>query len=70
MKTHTWGDLKRKRESMNQFTEAIERMSQYVAQYQNCVMELIINETTAIAHLIPLESWEQETRGEDEDEDY
>ena len=45
-------------------------MSLCVAQYQNCVLELVISENTAIAHLIPLEAWQEEMGEEDEDEDY
>ena len=39
-----------------------------VAETQNCVLEVLIGETTAIAHLIPLEEWQAEN-GEDYDDE-
>ena len=48
--------------------ELLKIMSETVAEYQSCVLEVIMGETTAIAHLIPLEAW-QEEMGDYEDEE-
>ena len=50
----------------NQFTDAINNMAAYVAQYQNCVLELLISDNTAAAHLIPLDEWRAENEEDDE----
>ena len=44
--------------------EILRMMAEVVAEYQNCVMEVMMGDGTAIAHLIPLDQWEDE---EDED---
>ena len=45
--------------------ELLKIMSETVAECQNCVLEVIMGETTAIAHLIPLEEWRAEMEGDD-----
>ena len=40
-------------------------MADTVAEYQNCVLEVMIGENVASAHLIPLSEFE----GEDDEED-
>lgn len=47
--------------------ELLKIMSETVAEYQSCVLEVIMGETTAIAHLIPLEAWEAEEGDYDDD---
>lgn len=50
--------------------ELLQIMSETVAEYQSCVLEVIMGETTAIAHLIPLEAWQAEMEeGYDDEED-
>lgn len=43
--------------------ELLKIMAETVAEYQSCVLEVIMGETTAIAHLIPLEAWQEEMGG-------
>ena len=45
--------------------ELLKIMADTVAEYQNCVLEVMIGEEAASAHLIPLEAF----FGEDEDEE-
>ena len=49
--------------------ELLKIMSETVAEYQSCVLEVIMGETTAIAHLIPLEAWQEEMGEDYEDEE-
>ena len=49
--------------------ELLKIMADTVAEYQSCVLEVIMGETTAIAHLIPLDRWREEIEGEDYGED-
>lgn len=49
--------------------ELLKIMSETVAEYQSCVLEVIMGDTTAIAHLIPLEQWQAEMGENDEDEE-
>ncbi len=42
--------------------EMLKIMADTVAESQNCVLEVLMGETTAIAHLIPLEEWRAEWR--------
>ncbi len=47
--------------------EMLKIMAETVAEYQNCILEVIMGETTAIAHLIPLDEWRAELEeGNDE----
>lgn len=48
---------------------ALQTMARRVSEDQNCVMELIIGENGMLAHLIPMEIWEQEMEGEDFEND-
>lgn len=49
--------------------ELLKIMSETVAEYQTCVLEVIMGTDTAVAHLIPLEQWREEIEGEDYGED-
>ncbi len=48
--------------------ELLKMMAETVAEYQNCVLEVVMNEATAMAHLVPLEEWRLEM-GDDYDEE-
>lgn len=48
--------------------EMLKMMSETVAEYQNCVLEVVMGESTAMAHLVPLEEWREEM-GEDYEDD-
>ena len=37
--------------------EMLKIMADTVADFQNCVLEVMIGQQTAIAHLIPLDEW-------------
>lgn len=39
---------------------AIQAMADVVHQNQDCVLEIIIGENGMVAHLIPMELWEEE----------
>ena len=43
---------------------AIQAMTEVVHQNQDCVLELIIGEDGMLAHLIPMELWEEGDDGE------
>lgn len=38
-------------------SEILKQMADAVIETQNCVLEVILGETSAIAHLIPLEAY-------------
>lgn len=46
-------------------SELLKMMADTVAEYQNCVLEVVMSENVASAHLIPLSEFE----GEYEDEE-
>lgn len=48
---------------------ALKFLADLVNQSQNCVLELIIRDDGMLAHLIPLEAWEKEMEGEEDDPD-
>ena len=48
---------------------ALQIMARRVTEDQNCVMELIIGENGLLAHLIPLEAWDNEMEGDEDDRD-
>ena len=47
------------------FTEALMVLAHTVEQTQNCVLEVIIGEEGALAHLIPRDLWEEMEMEED-----
>lgn len=47
------------------FTEALTVLANTVNESQNCVLEVIIGEGGALAHLIPRDLWEQTEMEED-----
>lgn len=49
--------------------EMLKIMADTVADFQNCVLEVMIGQQTAIAHLIPLDEWRAEMEGEEDEED-
>ncbi len=49
--------------------EMLKILADTVAESQNCVLEVLIGETTAIAHLIPLDEWRAENMEEYDDEE-
>lgn len=51
-----------------QFVDAMFHLAKFVTEYQTTVIEAIITEDTAIVHLIPVELYQQQCEGEDEDE--
>lgn len=51
------------------FTDAIFHLGKFVAEYQNSVLEIIMNEDTALIHLIPRDIYEG-LEDTDEYEDY
>lgn len=44
-------------------------MAELVAESQTCVLEVIMNDTGAVAHLIPLEQWQAEMEEGFDDEE-
>ena len=48
--------------------ELLKLMADTVAESQNCVLEVMIGENVAAAHLIPLEAYEGEDYWDDEEE--
>lgn len=49
--------------------EMLKIMADTVADFQNCVLEVMIGQQTAIAHLIPLDEWRAEMEGEEDETD-
>lgn len=49
--------------------EMLKIMADTVADFQNCVLEVMIGQPIAIAHLIPLDEWRAEMEGEEDEED-
>ena len=50
--------------------EMLKILADTVAESQNCVLEVLMGESTAIAHLIPLEEWQAEyEEGYDDEEE-
>lgn len=47
--------------------ELLKIMADTVAESQACVLEVLMNESAAVAHLIPLEAWEAEEGDYDDD---
>ena len=47
------------------FVDAVYHLGKFVTDNQNCVLEVIINEDVALAHLIPVEIY----MGMEEEED-
>lgn len=48
------------------FTDAVYHLGKFVTEYQTCVLEVIMNDETALIHLIPKDLYEGLA---DEDED-
>ena len=49
--------------------EMLKILADTVAESQNCVLEILMGETTAIVHLIPLDEWRAENMEENDDEE-
>ena len=50
-------------------SQLLKIMADTVAESQACVLEVLIGETSAVAHLIPLEQWKAEMEEGDYDDE-
>ena len=50
-------------------SEVLKMMADIVVEKENCVLEVIMSDTTAMAHLIPADIWIAEGEDEDDEED-
>ena len=55
---------------MTDKTAILMMMANKVITEQNCVLEVMMGEDTVVAHLRPLDAWEEDEEGWEDMEDY
>ena len=53
---------------MDKSTEAIYHMARMVTEQQNCVLEVVMRDGVILAHLIPIDLWDDDDYEEEIDD--